>query len=296
MIIHSKIGVDLNMSIGMNLSALPMYKEYIDNLVSFYARNSVIARRILTDDEIKYCSNYKISHEEIESLLEFLNPDQTRIIGHELLDERYGGIHATLHSISERIDIVGLELIFNGKLVPTGLMDHEGPMGDLVTRYLGYEWSGLDQSTFCIGNEIFKIVDLITSGKISIVGLQMYKNYIDDLAGFYTRNSVIARRILSEEDIKYRSSYESRAEDIESLLKSLNPEHKRTFGYLLLKERYRGIHDTLLTLGELIDNGLRFILKGEPVPTGLFGNGLADDFMKRYLGCDWLDDISQATV
>jgi hypothetical protein len=120
----------------------------------------------------------------------------------------------------------------------------------------------------------------------------MYKNYIDDLSGFYTKNSVLARRILSEEDIKYRSSYESRAEDIESLLKSLNPDNKQTFGHLLLKERYRGIYDTLLTIDELIDNGFRFILNGEHVPTDLFGNGPADDFMKRYLGCDWPDDIS----
>ncbi|MDR0337884.1 MAG: hypothetical protein LBI18_12420 [Planctomycetaceae bacterium] len=284
------------MSIGMNLSVLPMYKEYIDNLASFYTRNSVIAQRLLTEDNIKYCFNYKIKPEEIESLLEFLNPDQTRIFGHLLLEERHGGIHATLHSLGERIDIVGLELTFNGKLVPTGLMDNEGLMGDFVARYLGYEWLSLDQATFCIGNEILNIADLITSGKISIIGLQMYKNYIDNLADFYTRNSVIARRILSEEDIKYRSSYESRAEDIENLLKSLNPEHKRTFGYLLLKERYRGIYDTVLTLGELLENGFRFILKGEPVPTGLLGNGLADDFMRRYLGSDWLDDISQATV
>jgi hypothetical protein len=50
------------MSIGMNLSALPMYKEYIDNLASFYTRNSVIAQRILTEDNIKYCFNYKVKN------------------------------------------------------------------------------------------------------------------------------------------------------------------------------------------------------------------------------------------
>jgi hypothetical protein len=147
------------MSIGMNLSALPMYKEYIDNLVCFYARNSVIAQRILTEDDIKYRSSYKVSQEEIESLLEFLNPDQTRIFGHLLLEERHGGIHATLHSLGERIDIVGLKLTFNDKLVPTGLIDNEGLMGDFVARYLGYEWPSLDQATFFIGNE-FSILQI----------------------------------------------------------------------------------------------------------------------------------------
>jgi hypothetical protein len=289
---------NLDVSIGMNLSALPMYKEYIDNLVNFYTRNSVIARRILTADDIKCRSSYyKFRQEEIESLLEFLNPDQTRIFGHLLLEERNAGIHATLHSLGERIDIVGLELTFNGKFVPTGLIDHEGPMGDFVSRYLAFlDWPSLNQTTFCIGNEIFNISDWIASGKISIVGLQMYKNYIDNLAGFYTRNSILARRILTEEDIKYCSSYEGRGEDIECLLKSLNPAHKRILGHRLLKERYSGIYDTLFTLGELIDNGLRFVLKGEPVPTGLFGNGPAGDFIKRYLGYDWSDDISQAIV
>ena len=131
---------------------------------------------------------------------------------------------------------------------------------------------------------------------MNLSALPMYKEYIDNLVNFYARNSVIAQQILTEEDIKYCSSYEFRGEDIESLLKSLSPEHKRTFGRLLLKERYRGIYDTLLTLGELIDNGFRFILKGELLPTGLLGNSPADDFMKRYLGCGWLDDISQAVV
>jgi hypothetical protein len=282
-------------SIGIDLSALPMYKEYIDNLVFFYT-HSITASQILTEDDLKHSSSYKVSPKEIESLLEFLDPDQIRIFGHLLLGERYGGIHAALHSLSERIDIVGLELTFNDKLVPTGLMDHEGPRGDIVTRYLGFEWQCHDQATCYIGDEIFKISDLILAGKISITGLQMYKNYIDDLADFYTRNSVIARRILSEEDIKYRSSYEFRSEDVESLLKFLSPEHGQTFGHLLLKEKYRGIYDTLFTLGELIDNGFRFILKDEPVPTGLFGNGPEDDFKKRYLGNDWPDNICQATV
>jgi hypothetical protein len=252
------------------ISALQMYKDYIDNLAKFFSKNSVIAGRVLTKDEIKYSTGYEFKSEEIDDLLGYLNPDQTRIFGHMILGERCAGIHGTLHSLDERIDIEGLRLTFNGKPMITSL-DSDGLMGNYVTRWLGYDLLD-DKRNLDISDEDF----------ISV--LPIYRDFIDHLANI-AKNSILAIQLLTENDIKYSPSYESRSEDTEELIKYLNAERKQQiFGRLLLEERHCGIRDALHSFDELINRGLRFILNGELVPTGLAGKGLVGDYMLRYHG------------
>jgi hypothetical protein len=280
------------------LSALQMYKIYIDNLANYFAKNIVITQRLLTEDEIKNCSSYEIRAEYVDSLLESLDSGHKRIVGELFLSERYGGIHDTLFTLGELIDSGSLRLVFNGNPIPKVLCS-DGLACDFIGRYHGWDWPNNNDGWCADDTIINKNLEMKNSGEskeISPVALQMYKNYIDNLAIYYSRNSDLARQILLNEDVIYCSSYEFRSEDIDDLVRILHTKHKRVLGHLLLKEKYGGIHDTLLTLDEQIDKGLKLIFNGEHVSTGLLGNGLADDFMKRYLGGDWLDDISQATV
>jgi hypothetical protein len=267
----------INIYMSEGVSVLQIYKDYIDNLASFFSRNGVIAKRLLlTKDEINYCSSYEIGSKDIGSLLESLDPEQKRIVGQKFLGERCGGIHDTLHSLDELIDIKGLRFIFNDEPMPIGLYN-EGLKGDYISQYLGYDWYNNENLSKLEGN--------------SLLVLRTYIDFIENLA-ICTTNCALAKQILSEDDIKYSSSYESRSEDVESLLKFLNPEQKRIFGHLLQKEKHGGIYDTLLSLDELIDKGLKLILNDVPLPTGLTGEGMAGDYVKRYLGHDWLSDIS----
>jgi hypothetical protein len=275
------------------MSALQMYKIYIDNLANYFAKNIVITQRLLTEYEIKNCPGYEIRSEYVEVLLDSLDSERKRIVGELLLNARYGGIHDTLFTLGELINSGSLRLVFNGDPIPKVLCS-DGLVYDFVGRYQGCDWPD-DNDGWCnediIINKNFDMENSSESKEISFVALQMYKDYIDNLAIYYSRNSNLAKQILSDKYLKYCSSYEFRSEDIDDLLKFLNSQYKRVLGHLLLKEKYGGIHDTLFTLDKQIDKGLKLIFNGEPVSTGLFGNGLADDFMKRYLECEWLDDI-----
>jgi hypothetical protein len=252
----------------VSTSALEQYKYFIDQLASYFATHSILAKRILTEEEVKYSYDYTVSGKEIEELLKLLSHEQQRTLAYLLTEEIASAIHNTLSHFEHQF-VSGWNITFNGEPVPIDLVG-EGPMQDYVARRLRlWEWPGHVAQTS---------------------GLELYKYFIDKLVDFSVTNCILAKQILTDEEFKYIYDPAVRYEDTPDMLKQLSPEQQRTVAHLLIQERDNGIQYTLNLLDELIDKGWRIACHGGDIPTGLFGEGLKGDYISRRTGREWSDD------
>jgi hypothetical protein len=72
-------------------------------------------------------------------LVHLLTPEQRRLLGDMLLQERWGTIHDVLAVLTSWISSDGLAFAFQGEPMPVDLSG-TGLHGDFVGRLQGWEW------------------------------------------------------------------------------------------------------------------------------------------------------------
>ena len=110
------------------------YKAIVDQLVD-ETRRSVTQRLVTGRGFFLETSDHAVFNPLVRSL----TPEQRRLLGDMLLQERLGGIHDVLAVLTDWMSSDGLAFTFQGEPMPVDLSGM-GLHGDLVGRRQGWEW------------------------------------------------------------------------------------------------------------------------------------------------------------
>jgi hypothetical protein len=110
------------------------YKAIVDQLVDETTRS--VTQRLVTGRGFFLETS---DHAVFNPLVRSLTPEQRRLLGDMLLQERLGGIHDVLAVLTDWMSSDGLAFTFQGEPMPVDLSGM-GLHGDLVGRRQGWEW------------------------------------------------------------------------------------------------------------------------------------------------------------
>jgi hypothetical protein len=110
------------------------YKAIVDQLVN-ETTHSVMQQLVTERGFFLETSDYAVFNQ----LVHLLTPEQRRLLGDMLLQERWGTIHDVLAVLTSWMSSDGLAFAFQGEPMPVDLSG-TGLHGDFVGRLQGWEW------------------------------------------------------------------------------------------------------------------------------------------------------------